>query len=486
MNGQINNAEYDFLRELLANPADNNRSYSSGLQSLVSDFPQSGVLRALLMPNGDTRHAKQAAAYFNPGLLHKLATAPDSLPKVSNEQIIFTERSAVAPSDVHYNNIPQAEPFVPSASESEEEYAQLIDDDEPVAENSVADTQSAFIEPIVVTRVEPQHIAEVTPLAFHEEPEQQPVIEQPAPYPLISSHEDQKNDLAKEYEAYMAKTDITPSEPVSSYGDEQVRYFHQPIEDEVYDEIVSIEDIGLEQLAILNKSAQQHTGDENYFVFEPEITGYSNQQTEPAPQLIQQPEPVVLQELPTEVEYPNPYFKDELSKYNDEKMPYTFMWWLDKTRKEHAYIYQPYAHVRQVVTGPAQQGQPQQRPVVDELQQQYYQSIVANTSITDLDKAAPLVSNAHVTRKEDKIIERFIQDEPHIKHPTDVKLDNENKAKRSSEDKEELVTETLARIYTEQMLYHKAIITYKKLMLKYPEKSLYFASQIEQLENKIN
>jgi len=36
------------------------------------------------------------------------------------------------------------------------------------------------------------------------------------------------------------------------------------------------------------------------------------------------------------------------------------------------------------------------------------------------------------------------------------------------------------------MLYHKAILTYKKLMLKYPEKSLYFAGQIEQLESKIN
>src|SRR6185503_7184884 len=31
-----------------------------------------------------------------------------------------------------------------------------------------------------------------------------------------------------------------------------------------------------------------------------------------------------------------------LSKYNDEKMPYSFMWWLDKTRKEHAGVYQPF------------------------------------------------------------------------------------------------------------------------------------------------
>ena len=84
------------------------------------------------------------------------------------------------------------------------------------------------------------------------------------------------------------------------------------------------------------------------------------------------------------------------------------------------------------------------------------------------------------------IIERFIQEEPQIKPQSSDKLDNENKARKSSEDSDELVTETLAIVYTEQMLYHKAIACYKKLLLKFPEKSRYFASKIEQLEKKTN
>jgi hypothetical protein len=496
VNEQVDNAEYEFLWKLLANPADPNHSYIFNLQSLVNDYPQSGVLRALLMPNGDKRNLKHTAAYFNPRVLHKLATAPDSLATVTDDQIVFGDGPEPEIAD-SYLNIPNDESFVPSVPAD----VQIVDE---VAE-PVQTTEEYAKEISVYTEEQPEasiYEVETTGTSIedepiHEEIAEAPIIEQveetdaPATFEeTITDSVVEENSLAKQYNAYLAESEAAPVSPVSSYEEVGDRYFHQAIDDEVYDEIVSIEDIGLEQLAILNKSVDDGEKEENYF-FEPETAESTTQQTV-AEIVVEKPvvaqadlHPAVITESPAvQQAYTAADENSNVSKYNDEKMPYTFMWWLDKTRKEHADVYQPYASHSAPAAAPAER--PAQKEALDELQQQYYQNIVSTTSITDLDKNGPRIPPAISPRKESQIIERFIHDEPHIKHPSGVKLDNENKAKRSSEDKEELVTETLARIYTEQMLYHKAILTYKKLMLKYPEKSLYFAGQIEQLESKIN
>ncbi len=172
---------------------------------------------------------------------------------------------------------------------------------------------------------------------------------------------------------------------------------------------------------------------------------------------------------------------NDVSRYHDEKMPYSFMWWLDKTRREHAGIYQPYAKPEATVQQPAA------APAVnDKLQHQYIENIFHDNPVKGFEPAVAQTMEFDMRSKENQLIERFIQEEPHIKPPSSEKLGTENKAQKSAVDQDEIITETLVRIYVDQMLYTKAIGAYQKLMLKYPEKSSYFAGQITQLQKKIN
>ncbi len=84
-----------------------------------------------------------------------------------------------------------------------------------------------------------------------------------------------------------------------------------------------------------------------------------------------------------------------------------------------------------------------------------------------------------------QIIEQFIQQAPRI---TPMKAYNNpvNMARKSVQESDELITETLAAIYAQQGNFEKAISFYEKLSLKIPEKSAYFASLIKDLKNKLN
>ncbi|HKI89826.1 MAG TPA: tetratricopeptide repeat protein [Draconibacterium sp.] len=57
---------------------------------------------------------------------------------------------------------------------------------------------------------------------------------------------------------------------------------------------------------------------------------------------------------------------------------------------------------------------------------------------------------------------------------------------KSLTESDEIVTETLAMIYFQQKKYDKALESFRKLSLKYPEKSAYFASRIEEIERLKN
>ena len=83
------------------------------------------------------------------------------------------------------------------------------------------------------------------------------------------------------------------------------------------------------------------------------------------------------------------------------------------------------------------------------------------------------------------LIDEFIKNEPGITRQKSAFFNPVKAARISIVDEENIISETLAKIYTDQGLFEKAISTYKKLSLKFPEKSTYFAALIEKAEKEL-
>ncbi|MES2486463.1 MAG: tetratricopeptide repeat protein [Bacteroidota bacterium] len=84
--------------------------------------------------------------------------------------------------------------------------------------------------------------------------------------------------------------------------------------------------------------------------------------------------------------------------------------------------------------------------------------------------------------KKISLIDKFIQTSPKI---VAVKNDPSpwQNLGRSAGENPGLMTETLARVYLEQKKYTKAIQAYEILILKYPEKSVFFANRISEIKD---
>ncbi|MCR8558442.1 hypothetical protein KXD93_12370 [Mucilaginibacter sp. BJC16-A38] len=371
------------------------------------------------------------------GLGHRMTRDPEeATAEDAHSEITHEAASAVHEEAVHVEHSVEDHA-------AEENVAPQPSREEPGFTDPVAAEYNGFAEPVH------QHEEEQHAVADHVGEEHQAVTEQEHEY----RHEETTNHTEEEHQAHVE----------NEHAD------HHNIEEETFDEITGIENIDLEKDIISNIAAS------NYFSFDRAFGEHKEQEPALANEEVQ---PINAADVEAD--------QQDVSKYHDEKLPYSFLWWLDKTRKEHSGIYQPY-----VAPENPEPVSTRRKSNTDELQQQYYENIFHITSVEELDKSLPPPSFEPTAfeptkLKEQAIIERFIQEEPQIRPQSSDKLDNENKAKKSSEDRDELVSETLAAIYSDQMLYHKAIASYKKLMLRFPEKSRYFAEKIEQLEKKTN
>lgn len=107
-------------------------------------------------------------------------------------------------------------------------------------------------------------------------------------------------------------------------------------------------------------------------------------------------------------------------------------------------------------------------------------------SLTDEEDFSNSTEHVRAKSRNNILIDNFIESNPSMSKTSETSEDIRDLSEENPYVQDELFTETLAKIYTKQKLYEKAITTYIKLSLKYPEKSVYFANRIEKIKEIIN
>ncbi|OFX72787.1 MAG: hypothetical protein A2X12_08605 [Bacteroidetes bacterium GWE2_29_8] len=116
---------------------------------------------------------------------------------------------------------------------------------------------------------------------------------------------------------------------------------------------------------------------------------------------------------------------------------------------------------------------------VNDLNKENIESLIEESFINN-----PQTIDEKTIDEKELIIEKFITNEPTIVLKKNSFFSSVDVAKQSVIDNEEIISETLAKIYLKQGNYEKAISIFKKLILKYPKKNTYFALEIEKIENE--
>ena len=457
------------LAELIADPQKVSAAHTAMLNELLQEYPYYQPLHLLLAKAGEpettNHHLATASLYTSGHLLHQFlfrkkitegnfriihgkeamkgaAPAQDMAdeipcPPVADEQEVFEEISEQQP-------VFQLEPMPATPEEDEETYDEISEID--------------------INDYRPFRNSDEAPSPENEDPE--------GTYDEIS--EIDFNDYrpfsnSKEIKPEEADSDEGPYEEISEINlSDYPSSRPAPVQVPEPEKAAEREVTGTYQPALKDDFVYESIVSSDFFAFEDNFSPVQATEEEQAEKAPQEPPYIEEHDEAAAAEVEN----SQVSNYHDEKLPYTFLWWLAKTRKEHQESFQPYALPKK---GNSQ-----------ELQQQYVEHIFhMQTHITANDALLDEEGHTRPVTKDFEIIDNFIKKDPQILPPNAEQIDTENKAKKSAEDQNDLVSETLANIYIEQMLYDKAIDTYEKLSLKFPEKSRYFADLIQSIEKKI-
>ncbi|MFK8036988.1 MAG: tetratricopeptide repeat protein [Crocinitomicaceae bacterium] len=109
--------------------------------------------------------------------------------------------------------------------------------------------------------------------------------------------------------------------------------------------------------------------------------------------------------------------------------------------------------------------------------------LASSETVKTIKNREEIVTEPKLTKKEiDHLLDKFIEEEPRLSKPKKDFYNPLNKAKKSLDDDDILVSETLAKIYHLQKKYSKAIKAYEQLSLLNPKKKSFFANQIKKIK----
>ncbi|MCC7232181.1 MAG: tetratricopeptide repeat protein [Bacteroidia bacterium] len=98
----------------------------------------------------------------------------------------------------------------------------------------------------------------------------------------------------------------------------------------------------------------------------------------------------------------------------------------------------------------------------------------------------PVRTKSEEHREQETLIDRFIATDPRIVPSRAEFYSPAGQAKKSVTEHDDLISETLARIYEQQGHLLKARACYERLALLFPGKSVYFAALVQKIDDQLN